>query len=572
MDLLFLRWVWMHASNWGFWDWDYQQTLLEASRRAWVDHGQAPLWNPYIGGGATLAGNTLNHAWAPCFIPVLLFGTLAGVKICLFIYALLGQWGMFLFARQQGMNRTGAFLSAVLFIVGGVFAHRLTHGHFEWIAIAWIPFVLRAIHRNLERLRFRDLALGALFYAFIFLDGGPYQFAFFSVFLGIYVLLLMIGNKSHRPLPAMLIVLILGTSLAAIKLIPVYETVNKYPREVKENNFYGAPFTPKPLGMLHRSFFARDQEHRPNAWMPYNLNVGCYVGWIPVLLAILAMTLGFRKRWLQIICALFFFWIMLGSVLPWSPWNVLSKLPGLSMLRVPSRFNVFVLFWIAFFAGESLGLLCERFKAFRWMPILSAGIVMLVALDLVWVNGEVFKVAFSVPPMEVRKEGEFKSYLESPYMERYRTDALYATFPNWPSAAFPPLLENRGVIANYRTIPFQSHAIPFDHPLYKGEAWISGEGGRIEDLEITPNRISASLNARGTWFFINRNFDEGWKCGGEPPLKVVNRKGLLAVRLEGGRKEIELVYRPDAFYWGALVSGVTVLILLALILIPLRKR
>jgi hypothetical protein len=562
----------MHGSNWGFWDWDYQQTLLEASRQSWVEYGQAPLWNPFIGGGVSLAGNTLNHAWAPCFIPMLLFGTLVGVKICLLLYALIGQWGMYLFARQVGMNRIGAAFSALLFILGGVYAQRMTHGHFEWIAIAWIPFVLRAVHRNVERFSLRDLALGALFFAFIFLDGGPYQFAFIAVFLGIYVLLLMIGYKTVRPLTTMLIVLLLGSSLAAIKLVPVYETVNKYPREVKENNFYGAPFKPEPIGMLNRAFLARDQEHRPDVWMPYNLNVGSYVGWIPVLLAVLAMAVRFKKRWMQAVCAIFFLWIMLGSVLPWSPWNVLSKFPGISMLRVPSRFNVFVLFWIAFFAGESLTLICERFKSIRWAPILSAGILALVALDLVWVNGKIFKVAFSIPPLEVEERGEFKSYLDSPYMDRYREAALFPTFRNWPSAAFPPLLENRGVIANYRTIPFQSHAIPFDHPVYRGEAWIAAEGGRIEDLEVTPNRIALRATGEGAWLFINRNFDEGWKIRGDDALKIANMKGLLAVWLKRGSREVELVYRPDTFFWGALVSGASLLILLALFFLPPRKR
>ena len=114
LDLVFLRWVWIHFFNWGFWDWDYQHTLLEATRVSFVDYFQVPLWNPYIGGGATLAGNSLNHAWAPCFLPVLLLGTLSGAKICIFIYLLIGQLGMYLLARHRGLSMQASFFSAII--------------------------------------------------------------------------------------------------------------------------------------------------------------------------------------------------------------------------------------------------------------------------------------------------------------------------------------------------------------------------------------------------------------------------------------------------------------------------
>lgn len=109
LDLLFLRWVLIHFFNWGIWDWDYQQTLFEISRRSILKYNQLPLWNPFIRGGVTLAGNTLNHVWAPCFIPILLFGTIAGIKICIFLYLLIAQFGMFLLARYQGLSKESSF-------------------------------------------------------------------------------------------------------------------------------------------------------------------------------------------------------------------------------------------------------------------------------------------------------------------------------------------------------------------------------------------------------------------------------------------------------------------------------
>ena len=42
LDLVFLRWVWIHFFNWGFWDWDYQHTLLEAARDLAALHNIRP--------------------------------------------------------------------------------------------------------------------------------------------------------------------------------------------------------------------------------------------------------------------------------------------------------------------------------------------------------------------------------------------------------------------------------------------------------------------------------------------------------------------------------------------------
>jgi hypothetical protein len=565
LDLAFLRWVWVHFSNWGFWDWDYQQSLLEVTRLSWLAYGEIPRWNPFLGGGASLAGESLNHAFGPSFLPVLALGTLAGTKLCLLLYALLAQLGMFLFARDQGVGREGAFLAALLFSVGGPYAQHLAHGHFEWIAIAWIPFVLLALHRNAGALDPRSVALGALCLAFVFLDGGPYQFVFLAPFLGAWVLLQGAATRSHRPVLALALIGILGAGIAAIKLAPVFETALRYPREVAENNFYGAPFRPGPLELLQHAFVSRQQEHRPDAWMPYFLNVGAYLGWAPLALAAYAMARSMRERWFQIAAALLFVWIMLGPTLPWTPWSWASRLPGFSMLRVPSRFNVHVVLLIALFAGLGLQLVLARFQAHpqrRWLGVLAVGTI---ALDLAWVNGRVFQVAFSVPPLAVEKKEDFRSYLRSPYLEVYRRHALYPTFGNWPSALFPAVLENRGVIANYRTTPFPSHAIPFEHPAYRGEAWFREEAARVERLVLTPNRVSVTTNGAAGTLVVNRNHDDGWKSVGAAPVTVSNEAGLIAVRLAPGERQVELAYRPRSFAIGAAVSLASLAVWLGLL-------
>jgi hypothetical protein len=570
LDLVFLRWVLAHFANWGIWDWDYQQTLLEVARRSLLDHGEIPLWNPFLGGGATLAGNTLSHVFAPSFVPILLFGTIAGIKVCIVLYLGIAQLGMWRLSRALGTGVEGATLAALVFSLGGAFAQHVTHGHFEWIAIAWIPFVVLAIERAAARIEARPLAGGAVAFAFLFLDGGPYQLAIGSVLFAAYGLARAIEARTARPLGALAALVTLGCALAAVKALPVLDTVLRYPRETQEANFYGAPFTPTALEMLHQMLVARAQAHDPEQWMPYLLNVGAYVGWLPLLLALGAVALRPRRHAALALLAFAFVWLALGAAAPLDLWGLLHALPGFSMLRVPARFNVCVLVCLALLAGAGLDALRAGLtRRERLARALAWGLTAFVAADLCLVNGAIFRVAFSVPPLAPSARGDLTHYEESPYLTAYRERAVYPVFDNWPGAAYPALLENRGVIDTYDTIPFQPRALAASNRDYRGEAWFRETGGRIESLRVTPNRIRVETDGHAGTLVFNVNFDPGWTVAGDGVSAPRSAQGLLAVAVPGGVSALELRYRPRSFRRGAAVSGLT---LLGLLVVWTRSR
>ena len=555
LDAVFLRWVIAHFHNWGFWDWDYQQTLLEVARTSLLVYGQLPLWNPYLGGGISLAGNTLNHTWSPSFLPILLFGTLVGIKLCIFIYLAIAQLGMFKLARSRGLGEIEASFSALVFSFGAVYAQRLSHGQFEWIAIAWVPFVLIAIDRMIERPTLRAACGGGVFYSLIVLDGGPYQFAFFGVFLAIYAGVRAIELRNLRPLVGLASLGGVAVGIAAIKLIPVFELVGRYPRATSEDPFYGAPFTPGTLDVLYQMFLSRAQAHDPELWMPYVLNVGSYVGVVPLLLAGFAVVALPRKHLSWILSGFIALWISLGPAAPIDLWHYLHQLPGLSMLRVPSRFNVYALLCIALLAGAGLGVLRERLENPARAQIVALVIWFAVAANLIFVNGEIFKVAFSIPPLELEAPADFRQhYGYSPFIARYREAALYPVHPNWPSGSYPAVLENRGVRWAFKTLPFPSHALSADDPGYWGEAAMAS-GGRAEtEVSLTPNRIRVATDGGGGLLKLNVNYDPSWQIVGSPALSLAEVDGVIGINLPPGRTVVELAYRPKAFYYGAAVS------------------
>jgi len=570
LDALFLRWVFVHFGHWGFWDWDYQQTLLEVSRLTIVEHGQVPLWNPYLGGGVSLAGNTLNHVWSPSFLVILMFGTLAGTKLCIVLYLALAQWGTLLLARSRGLGTLEATFAAVVFSLGGVYAQRLAHGHFEWIAIAWVPFVLYQVERFIEHPSRQRACVGGLFFALLILDGGPYQFAFFGVFLSLYCAIRAGELRRFTPLLALASASLVGVAVAAIKLVPVLELVTRFPRATGDDPFYGAPFTPSTLDLLFQMFLSRTQAHDPSLWMPYVLNVGSYVGIVPLALVLLTLTTAAHHHRAWIAAGALALWISLGAAAPIDLWHLLHTLPGFSMLRVPSRFNVYVLLTIALLAAAGLANLRARIRDPHRARLAAIAILLTTSANLVVVNGQVFKVAFSIPPLELEaKQGFSTHYAYSPFIARYREAALYDVHPNWPSGSFPAVLENRGVRWPFKTIPFPSHALSSEDMAYRGEVWVERGKGRIEALSMTPNRIRIATDGGAALVRVNVNHDPVWRVAGTAPVSLAELDGTLAVNIPKGRREIELIYRPRSFMLGSAVSLVS---LSAVALVIARNR
>ncbi len=135
------------------------------------------------------------------------------------------------------------------------------------------------------------------------------------------------------------------------------------------------------------------------------------------------------------------------------------------------------------------------------------------------------------------------------------------------------MLENAGVIDNFRIITFRSDTIPSDNPMYRGEAWFAEGSGHVSDVSVTPNAISVETNGLGGILVFNINFDPGWKAVNLPDLEPFARAGRVAFELPKNERSFEIAYRPSAFFAGAAVSGFAGLIVLALLCFdPQRRR
>lgn len=555
-NLAFLHPLWRRADHYGIWDWDFSAALMEAGRRSLVDFGQVPLWNPWMGGGNTLVGHPLGAVFSPSFLPVWIFGTVIGLKVCIGLYLLIAQVGTFRLGRRYGLEAIPAAFAALIFSWGGVFAQHLAHGHIGWIGYAWLPFVLLALHRTRERLAFPALAAGGLFVALSWLDGGAYHYVLVPLLAGLYALALAIEWRTLRPMLAVATFGVFALALSAVELVPVAEMILQYPRKTGlDNNFYGAPFEPSFFGLLHQAFLSRQQAHTPDAWMPYVLNVGAYVGLLPLVLAAIGVAL--RPRRAAPFAALFFvtLWICLGPSAPIDLWALLHRLPALDSMQIPMRARILPLLCLGLLAGIGL-------QAFLALPalagrarVVAAALLAFVALDLFLVNGPVYEVAAAVPPIEVTPRADFVHRANSPHLATYERSAIRPIWPNWPTASFPSIRENVGILYEFWPLIWPKAPLAFDHPRYPGaEAVGLRPGVEVRDVEITPNRITVRVSGPGKTVVVNQNYHAGWKVA-EGALGVVPHLGRIAVAgVPPGESSFTLVFQPLTFRIGAGVS------------------
>jgi hypothetical protein len=566
LDGVFLYWLWANFSNWGIWDWDYYQTLIEAERTTLLDFGQLPLWNPYLGGGVPLIGNPMRRPLAPNSLAPLLFGTIAGIKINVFLYMLIGQLGMYALARNERLGRSAAALAAILFSLGGCFAQHLTHGHYEWLAFWWLPLVVLALHRAAERWSLSRVIFGGIALALLFMDGGPYEITYSLLLLGPYALLLSLRDRSPHPIGAAGAFVLIALALTAYQLLPVTEGVLQLPRATPTDRaFYGAPWKPGALEILFRSYLSRVQHHDPEQWMSFALNVGCYVGLVPLLLALVGLVRDRARVWPLGVAGLSFVWISLGPAAPWDVWALLHHLPVLSSLQVPSRLNTLVLFCLALVAARGL----EAIRS--WTPRGCASAVLaVVVIDMIMVNAPIFEAGFSVRPLDHEPRGRFEQYSVSPYSSKYPGSTLLPIYPHWPNAAYPAILENAGVIHSQRALRYPRNALACRPPKCVHEIWSRGDDVEVVRVDFTPNRVTIDSAGAGGTLLVNQNFHTGWRVeGGLGGTK--NLDGLLAVDVGPGPQTVTFTFLPSSFLIGAGVS-LTAWTLIALALTRARGR
>ena len=300
-------------------------------RRSLLEWGQIPLWSPGILSGFPFAANPLSGLFYPpgwfavVWPEAWMFNLLAGLHL------VWGGVGMALLLQKEGIGRVAAVFGGLTFALMPKLIAHYGAGHVTLVyAVAWTPWLLYGSNSQTESdIRNKSWILGIEYWpgvilAIIFF--ADVRWAAFAGVLWVGWWFLRFNRVSARLLMALVAQLLLAAALSAPLGLMLGEFVHWSTRSalsVQDVLEFSLP-PARLLGLIFPEF-GRMQE-----WVVYP---GVVV--LGLALAGLAWPDVRRKTrfWWGVWLAAVFF--SLGEYLPGL--SLLARLPGVSLLRVPSR-------------------------------------------------------------------------------------------------------------------------------------------------------------------------------------------------------------------------------------------
>lgn len=260
--------------------------------------GTCVLWNGgWNGGSPTLVELHAAVAHPLVVISTILLGGVNGAKVALLgslAMAGVGQWWL---ARVMGLGRVARLWSACLVVSAGHLAGRMEHGTVGLvISTAACSLVLAPALQVARHGRRRDIVLMAVTLALALVAGQGYlQIGLVLGILPLYALFFVGGEEHSWPRArAFLLGMGLAALLAGVFLVPLAHFWPQFGKEL-DPTFQSL----QPLAYLPFNFVITDSGFYQNTTLgkqPYGYLYMNYVGWIPIVLALVAVRLAPKEK------------------------------------------------------------------------------------------------------------------------------------------------------------------------------------------------------------------------------------------------------------------------------------
>jgi Bacterial membrane protein YfhO len=339
------------------------------------------LWTDLLLSGFPSAADPQVQSWYP---PKLLFaslGTWNAFVLFAYVVASLGVYG-YVFALTR--VHFAALVSGTVFGMSGFMMAHL--GHTMIIhATAWIPIIMWALERLRQRLAGRWLVVGSCAVAASALAGHPQMLVYGLGLAGVYALVMgwPLGARRWRYYAWCCGLVLLGIAASAIQLVPTVELTTFSVRdELQFSEFmsYSLPITQIPGLWFPYLFGGHAGSPYQSYFGEWNLTeLTGYVGLLPMMLAVVAVVAGPRRRltWFWITVVLAAFVLALGDATPLG--RVVYQLPGYNKFRAPTRHFAEMALAVSVLAGLGIANLLRLERGRRTAPVfISMGGVAIV--------------------------------------------------------------------------------------------------------------------------------------------------------------------------------------------------
>lgn len=447
-----------------------------------IDEGMPAFhWNPYIGSGAPGFGSAGITTFSPfILLPLLALPLTWFYTAMIFLKFNAALFFAYLWLREERLGKRGAAVGAIVVAGAGIYAVRwlwqITNATALYPALLWL--VRRAF--NGRRNSIPLMALLGFAYAFA---GFPAAMAYGVYIAFAYAIVLVIANRTVKPLARPVMAMIIAALLATPFLVPFAQLVQRSGYlEVRKTTSLEAYFPNTHL----QSFVEPDRLGNPAAknWIG-SRDLGMLNNYVEatIYLGLFALPLAFfgffygRTR---------LFWIISGAIIVAAMFgvpgvrDVIGRLPGFKYSAL-ARVVLLLPIPIGYLAGAGAARLTSWIRRFTWMRAAVGGaIVIAVAFELAMFAGrfhpyltpEVAKVP-TTPTIEFlqRDRGPFRVapmfiYLWPNTSELFRIEDVRSHFSS--EAEYRKLLQRidpASWTGQSTVITFDSRSFQFGDPL-----------------------------------------------------------------------------------------------------------
>lgn len=537
---------------------DYYFQIYEAFRRSVLEFGQFPMWNPWVAGGIPLFANVQFGMVSLQGPLVLIFGAVIGLKLAIVGYMLIGFYGFRkLFKDAFGAPNLRATLLAYIPMFGSFFVYRVIAGHFTFLMIAFVPWLLYFFlkHRNKKAWLWF-----ALLYSLMVWSAPHYTTIMAGVVVGLWFLYEII-QAAFKTLNTnkwrdfwqerkkdLLFFVKSGALIAVVCAYRMYFVASFIKDRPRLETTSNDPFTG-----LWQGFYAMwgpDQYNAPPqltshwGWVEAAtyIGIGTFVCllivlgvWVAKKIAKKAAPFNYSVVLLLVLFASFSV-LGMGDFGPWSPYHLLNHLPVFDSMRVATRWLMWSSLCVLF--------ILAAYNSKRFNKIITVILVLTVA-ELFVCGIQAMSHEYKVSTVQYRSP---QAPFDQVYHYRlprpqYVNDKNFTTVYMYDENLLETTRNNYGqVIAGDSLVDTRQPNSTVRCGINEGGCTFISDNAKV--TYWSPNKIVLQRTAPGP-ININMNPGNGWEVNGKyvfAGYKIV--EPLKAFIIDDPSNKITLQYAP----------------------------
>ena len=553
-------------------DWDKMEAYRQFATTSFLRFHQFPFWDPYGCGGHPYwsdpeAGTTIVSALLPAYLWLPLAAAIRLEIVVALAAALAGAWVLAgLFCRDPILRA----VVCILAVLNSRWALHAASGHPWHLSYAALPWSIVAFLRadDATASRGRSLVLASTCLAMMVYAGGIYPFPHAVLAIGLYAAFVSYHRRNWKTIARALLCFLLAVGLAAPKLLPLVDTMSKYPRIVSSREYLD------PISYLLT--FAMPSWAR-SLWPYWDLDYGYYEYGIYVgLLGVGVLIFGAWRAPVDLelrgfrFVALAFFWLSLGL---FGPWVLLHLVPPFRSQHVPFRFAYPGLLFLAIVSAADIERRLNKARISgawnRWWGAVTIAIATTIVADVAYESHRCLAQGFGVHPPQVTAHPTYVQTFDVPFALSYPEANMRASLGLHLANVGSILC---GTFHAFNIDAWKANgarprglgARGLGEPEYRGEAFLDGDG-TADFVEWTPNKMVVQVHGArpGDLLVLNQNFDESWRANGTPTL---DRHSVNAYRLTASDERVSFTYRPRTLWLGVFAAFVSLAVVFNLLL------